>query len=178
MELWLQSDASTDAAIERFEDRFGPPSAPRSSARPAEAAPPSTRAVARYTRSGWCRSACPTAAVSRSRYAMKFCSEIFTLFAMTPSHGSQTLRQLSNTVVLIKKRGCTGRRSNESRLERDGLDRSILRFSGVREPTASVRRDRTDSQCFIPSLHLATLATEVRYFSIHCPAGPRLCSEM
>ena len=79
---------------------------------------------------------------------------------------------------LIKKRRCTGRRSNESRLERDGLDKSILRFSGVRAPTASVRRDRTDSQYFIPSLHLATLATEVRYFSIHCPAGPRLCSEM
>src|ERR1700692_4031225 len=39
---------------------------------------------------------------------------------------------------LTKKRGCTGRRSNESRLERDGLNRSILRFSGVRAPTASV----------------------------------------
>jgi hypothetical protein len=42
---------------------------------------------------------------------------------------------------LTKTQGFTGRRSNESRLERDGLGRSILRFSGVRSPTASVRRD-------------------------------------
>jgi hypothetical protein len=53
--------------------------------------------------------------------------------------------------------GLHRRRSNESRLERDGLDRSILRFSGVRAPTASVRRDRTDPQCFIPSLHQRSL---------------------
>lgn len=63
---------------------------------------------------------------------------------------------------LIKKRRCTGRRSNESKLERDGLDRSILRFSGVRAPTASVRRDRTAPQCFTASPHLAALVTEVR----------------
>jgi hypothetical protein len=42
---------------------------------------------------------------------------------------------------LTKTQGFTGRRSNESRLERNGLGRSILRFSGVRSPTASVRRD-------------------------------------
>ena len=42
---------------------------------------------------------------------------------------------------LTKAQAFTGRRSNQSRLERDGLGRSILRFSGVRLPTASVRRD-------------------------------------
>ena len=75
MEPWLQSDASTDAAIERFE-RMGSVAIGSTLFRS-----PGRSSPSKYTRSGSCRSACPTAAVSRSRYAMKFCSEIFTLFA-------------------------------------------------------------------------------------------------
>jgi len=80
---------------------------------------------------------------------------------LEPSVG-QIWNPQSCDLAKMRTAGCTGRRNNGPRLVRDGLDSSIFEVLGCAGADGERKGDRTDPQCVIPGLHLATLATEVR----------------